>query len=82
MTFKRLLPFIIVTIGWSIYVGLAHGVAIALGIFIITIAIAYIQPVIAIGKSSSDFDKKRFNGFIIVWAVVMIGQIIFFFLKS
>jgi hypothetical protein len=79
MKFKRFLPFFVVTIVWSIYVGLTHGPIFAFGIAITTIATAYIQPIIAIHNTSPNFSQKRFNAFVVVWALLMCAQAFFYF---
>ena len=79
MTLKRLFPFILSTILWAIYVGLAQGAIIALSIAIGTIGVSYIQSIMATDKAAPEFANKRFKTFVLVWVLVMCAQVFFYF---
>lgn len=82
MKLNKVLPILLITIMWFLYLGFREGMDLGsiigsiLGGVLFVFGIPYSIAVITIKKVSVDYLKRRFNRFITIWAVLIFMQII------
>jgi len=82
MKLNKVLPIILITIIWYLYLGLRQGMdyfsifGYVLGGLVAVFGIPYLIAVLTIKKTNVDYPKRRFNRFITIWAIFIFMQII------
>ena len=82
MKLSNLLPIILITVIWYMYLGIKQAMdnfsifGYILGGLVAVIGIPYLIAVLTIKNTNEDYQKKRFNRFIITWAIFILLQVI------
>lgn len=82
MKLNKVLPFVLITLLWSMYLGLRQGmnyfssIFYGLGDLLVAIGIPYLIAVLTIKRTDVDYQKRRFNRFVIIWGILIFLQVI------
>jgi Ca2+/H+ antiporter len=82
MKLNKVLPIILITLIWYLYLGVRQGMdyfsifGSVLGGLLAIFGIPYLIAELTIKKTNVDYQKRRFNRFIIIWSILIFLQVI------
>ena len=82
MKLSNVSPIILLTLIWYWYLGIRQGMnyflilGSVLGGLVAVVGIPYLIAVVTVKGTNADYQKRRFNRFIIIWAIFILLQVI------
>jgi hypothetical protein len=82
MKTKILIPFVLVSVLWSAYNGLRNGendgsiIFFVLGSVVAIVGIPLGIAMLTTRKGNVDYEKKRLNTFVVIWAILLLFQVV------
>jgi hypothetical protein len=82
MKLSKVSPIILITLIWYWYLGIRQGFGYfsifgyVLGGLVAVFGIPYLIAVVTIKETNADYQKRRFNRFITIWAILIFLQVI------